>query len=241
MLVREDDDGIYDAMNKGVGLAKGRYLCFVNADDYLIPDGVSELAKWLYASSHNVDIVASAALAVNGSTELLWLASPPDQFAVFKCPNLCHNGVYAKKSVFTNLGGFDARFQIAADSDWLIRAYRYGISIQTINTPTVAYQTGGASSNIILHAEEMLAIANKCYPKLDIDVIRALFCHLFAWQERRSFFSERPLYGLREAIREANKLYPELSMTAYWHAQKPRGVVSRACAKIKNVIKLRSS
>ena len=182
LVVREADDGIYDAMNKGLRLARGDYVCFVNADDRIIPKGAAKIAKMLRRRCRRIDILASAALAVEGKNETLWLPSGLDRFLVFRCPNLCHNGVYAHRSIFQKVGGFDSTLQIAADSDWIIRATRSGAKMKVSSTPTVFYSIGGMSSDISSHAKEMLRIAEKTYPRLSAEVIRSLFFHLFAWQ-----------------------------------------------------------
>ena len=237
VLVRESDDGIYDAMNKGVRLAKGDYICFINADDRLIPEGANKIAKMLRGSHRRLDIVASAALAVEGKTETLWLPSALDSFLVFRCPNLCHNGVYAHRSIFQSVGDFDSSLQIAADSDWIIRAVRCGTNVKLENTPTVLYSIGGMSSDINCHAKEMQLIAEKTYPLLRREVIRSLFFHLFAWRERRSLFTTQPPIRLAEAIHEAHAYYPELS---YWNCLM-RGVhrrlAVRALGRLKNTLR----
>lgn len=235
VLVRESDDGIYDAMNKGVRLAKGDYICFINADDRLIPEGASKIAKMLRGSHRRLDIVASAAIAVEGMAETLWLPSGLDRFLVFRCPNLCHNGVYAHRSVFQSIGDFDSSLQIAADSDWIIRAVRGGARVKVVNIPTVVYSIGGISSDIRQHANEMLLIAEKTYPLLRSDVIRSLFFHLFAWRERRSLFTERQSLPLAKALQEANAFYPELSYRSYLLNRFHRQLAVRAFSKLKSL------
>ena len=214
-VVIEPDSGIYDAMNKGLSMARGEYVCFVNSDDRIIPRGVVRVAEMLQASRQRLDVVASAAIATDNETETLWMASKPDRFLVFRCHNLCHNGVYAHRSVFNQIGGFDTNLKIAADSDWIIRAYRCGSHFRTTSTPTVFYALGGASSDVRLHADEMLLIARKTYPLLSSAVITSLFHYLYAWQERRKIFAEIPKLSLRESIREASRFYPELSYVQF--------------------------
>ncbi|MEA5411691.1 glycosyltransferase family 2 protein [Synechococcus sp. BA-120 BA3] len=232
-LVREADDGIYDAMNKGIRLARGDYICFVNADDRIIPKGAYKIAKMLAGSLRRREIVASAALAVEAKTETLWVPSAPDSFLVFRCPNLCHNGIYAHRSVFQRVGGFDSSLQIAADSDWIIRAIRGGARLKTVSTPTVYYSIGGMSSDLSTHANEMLRIAEKAYPLLQPEIIKSLFYHLFAWQERRFLFTEHPSHDLADAIKEANGFYPELSYWRFHFNRINRSLAAKAYGKLK--------
>lgn len=235
-LVREPDHGIYDAMNKGLRLAKGKYICFINADDCVIPEAACKVAKKLRGNIRRREIVASAALAVDGNTETLWVPSALDRFLVFRCPNLCHNGVYAHRSLFERVGGFDASLKIAADSDWIIRAIRAGAKLKVLSTPTLYYSIGGASSDVGTHAREMLRIAEKSYPLLTTDIIKSLFYHLFAWQERRHLFTDHPTYGLADAIKEANGFYPELSYKRYLLNRMDRSLATKAYGKLKHSV-----
>lgn len=237
VLVREADQGVYDAMNKGLRLAKGEYVCFVNADDRIIPKGAEKVARLLRRKQRHIDILASAALAVEGVAETLWLPSGLDRFLVFRCPNLCHNGVYAHRSIFERVGEFDSNLQIAADSDWIIRAVRAGAKVNAVSTPTVFYSIGGMSSDIRSHAIEMLLIAEKNYPLLRPEVIRSLYFHLFAWQERRTLFADHPAMSLAEALQEAQAFYPELSYASFLLQRFHQRLASRVLGKLKNSIR----
>ncbi|MEA5442686.1 glycosyltransferase family 2 protein [Cyanobium gracile] len=236
VLVREADRGIYDAMNKGLRLARGEYVCFVNSDDRIIPKGANKIVKMLRGSHRRIDLLASAALAVEGEKETLWLPSALDSFLVFRCPNLCHNGVYARRSLIQKIGEFDSSLQIAADSDWIIRAVRGGARVKVVSTPTVLYSIGGISSDISRHAEEMLLIAEKTYPLLSSEVLRSLLYYLFSWQDRRTLFTEQPSLRLASALQEANALYPELSYRNFWLQRFHRRFAARVFGKLKNSI-----
>ncbi len=232
-VLREPDSGIYDAMNKGLSMARGEFVCFVNSDDRIIPRGAFRVAEMLQAPYQRPDVIASAAIATNNETESLWLASAPDRFLVFRCPNLCHNGVYAHRSLFKRIGGFDTNLKIAADSDWVIRAYRCGSRFRVTSTPTIVYALGGASSDVRLHADEMLLIARKTYPQLSSGVITSLFHYLYAWQERREIFATHPSLSLQDAIREASRFYPELSYLRYLLNNRGRHMAMKAYGSIR--------
>lgn len=236
LLIREPDHGIYDAMNKGARLARGDYVCFVNADDRIISRGAAKLAKLLRGCHRHLDIVASAALAVEGNTETLWLPSTLDRFSVFRCPNLCHNGVYAHRSLFHRVGEFDSSLQIAADADWIIRAFRCGAKMKVVSTPTVYYSIGGMSSDTSHHAKEMILIAEKTYPMLRPEVIQSLFSHLFAWQDRRTLFTPQTPLGLAESLREAHSFYPELSYWSYLLYGVSHRLAVKALGRLKQAI-----
>ncbi|TON37239.1 glycosyl transferase, partial [Vibrio parahaemolyticus] len=47
VIISESDEGIYDAMNKGLNLAKGEYICFLNADDIYVSNTLSYISEML--------------------------------------------------------------------------------------------------------------------------------------------------------------------------------------------------
>lgn len=206
----EDDRGVYHAMNKGISLAKGEYICFVNSDDKLIAEGVNSIKHLLTPSLLNKTIIATSAIATDANNAYYWSPSPLDNLLVFKCPNMCHNAIYAHYSCFNEIGSFDTSLKIAADSDWLIRAYRNGAAFHLVNISTVTYSLGGLSSDVIRHSHDMVEIARKHYPSLDLLIIRSLFYHLICWKERKQVFAMQPHYNLRETIKLASDIYPEL-------------------------------
>lgn len=236
-LIVEDDKGIYDAMNKGISFAKGDYICFVNADDWLIPEGVKKIKGLLLAKHPRADIFTTAALSIDGSLEYRWNPGGLDNFSVFSCPNLCHNALYARTSLFREVGVFDTQLKIAADSDWIIRAFRAGAAFVSNKAITVAYVIGGASSDHRLHAEDMVAIARKHYPGLSESLINDLFYYFFAWQDRRHLFVDKPNDHLKKVLRKASKIYPELSAPPISLKQVAKQLTFRGYAKLKKLYK----
>ena len=236
-LIVEDDKGIYDAMNKGISLSKGDYICFLNADDWLIPEGVKKIKSLLSAKHPRTDMLTTAALSIDDSREYRWNPCALDDFSIFRCPNVCHNALYARSSLFREIGVFDIQLKIAADSDWIIRAYRAGANFVSSTAITVAYVIGGASSDHRRHAEEMLVIARKHYPGLSEIAIKTLFYYFFAWQDRRHLFIEKPDDSLKKVLGKVGKIYPELSVPPATLKQSAKQRALKGYAKLKNLYK----
>ena len=127
-IASERDDGIYDAMNKGTRLATGDVVYFLNADDRFCDDEV-------------LTDVASAFEADRSRTVVYGNVRPekvPDHIRPFLKDEyqintandfiyftLCHQAVFARKSLFSQIGGFNCRYKFAADYEWLIRAFKF--------------------------------------------------------------------------------------------------------------------
>lgn len=110
-IVSERDNGIYDAMNKGINLAKGEWLYFLGSDDLLYTKStVQELLPHLRDLKLDI-IYGNAILMISGQkyngkfTKLKLL----DQ-------NICHQSILVRKSVFDRIGKFNTDY--VALSDW---------------------------------------------------------------------------------------------------------------------------
>lgn len=235
ILVIEKDSGIYDAMNKGLSFAKGKFICFVNSDDSLIPKGVEKITHLLATKHPRLDILATTAISVDGDEKHYWQPAIQDNFLVFRCPNICHNAIYAHSSVFEKIGEFDLNLKIAADSDWTIRAYRAGAKFYYSTVPTMSFTLGGTSSDLSRHRDDMIKIAHKTYPNLQDKTIYTLFYHLFSWPERRKSFKSIQLSDFNVARRKAGELYPELMPQIVPLKQRLKGLALRSYAKLRTI------
>ena len=162
VLVSEPDDGIYDALNKGIGLASGEVVGFLHADDIFADDQViariaaafRDLAvdavygDLVYVSKTDTQRVIRHWKAGHFSkTRLSWGWMPP------------HPTFYVRRRVYEQLGAFDTRHRIAADYDCILRFLcRGGIVPAYIPEVLVKMRVGGASNrslaNIVRKSRE---------------------------------------------------------------------------------------
>ncbi|MEI6437340.1 MAG: glycosyltransferase family 2 protein [Candidatus Omnitrophota bacterium] len=126
-FISEADSGIYDAMNKGVALATGDIIYFLNADDSLYDkDVLTDIVKEF--SSYNDRAIIYGKVLYETSNKRHNSYPPIFQFHALKDfmhHTLCHQAVFAKRDVFLSIGGFDLKYRLAADKDWFIRAYKH--------------------------------------------------------------------------------------------------------------------
>ena len=146
----EKDNGIYDAMNKGVSHASGDYICFLNADDfYSRNDVISNVASVLRVKFPDLlytDIKYVDCRNPN-KTVRTWFTGK------FKSASLRngwmppHPGSFVRKDRFVDLRGFDERYSISADYDFLVRlCSTYGAKIEYLPIMSVIMKTGGVSN-----------------------------------------------------------------------------------------------
>lgn len=124
--VSEEDEGIYDAMNKGVKHASGDFIAILNADDWYESTAVSKSISAII--EHNADYsYASIGYHQNGNiTTIKPLAY--DTFlpnAYFQMP-FPHISAFIKKEIYSKLNAFDTNYKIAGDHDFILRTLLHG-------------------------------------------------------------------------------------------------------------------
>ncbi len=119
VFISESDDGIYDAMNKGIEQASGDYLIFMNGGDRF--SGPDVLATVAQAPAHDL-IVGN--MTGDGSDAFDRIA--PNELALdfFMKSCLPHQSTYIAKSLFEQCGHYDTSYKIVADLEFFIRVFR---------------------------------------------------------------------------------------------------------------------
>jgi len=143
-FISEKDEGIYDAMNKGLALATGDYVIFMNSgDEFFDADTVSAV----FASADDADIYYGETEMINDAGQSLGQRrhKAPKQFT-WRGFNLgmsiSHQAIYIKRSL---IEPYDRRYQLSADIDWIIRAAKKAKKIVNVNRYVAKYLVGGMS------------------------------------------------------------------------------------------------
>lgn len=121
-IYSEKDSGIYDAMNKGISLAKGSWLYFLGSDDILFDENV--LSKvWQYITDQpEVDVLYGDAYFKHLKTLHYGITSLE---RLLLDTNLCHQAVFYNRSVFDKLGKYNLKYYLYADWDFNIRCFMH--------------------------------------------------------------------------------------------------------------------
>lgn len=162
-LVSEPDKGIYDAMNKGLSLATGDYILFMNSgDEIYAPDTVAEV----------FDTAASADIYY-GETEMYdenWQSlgqrrhCAPENFSweSFKYGmSISHQAIYIRRAL---VSPYDLKYKYSSDIDWIIKATKNASSIVNTHMYVAKYLVGGISKKKhFASLKERFRIFNKYY------------------------------------------------------------------------------
>lgn len=172
-IVSEPDKGIYDAMNKGLALATGDYILFMNSGDELYDQNTVEA---VFAAAPWADIYYGETEMYNDNWESLGRRrhEVPEEFdwKSFKYGmSISHQAIYIKKSITVP---YDLQYKYSSDIDWIIKAAKKASNIVNVHRYVAKYLVGGMSKK--KHREslkERFKIFTKYY-----GLIPNLFHHL---------------------------------------------------------------
>jgi len=150
-LVREPDEGIYDAMNKGIELATGDIVGTLNADDQYHDTTVLESVVDTFQRTSS-DLCYGNLVYVNENDEVVryWNSGEyqPRRFYYGWMPP--HPTVFVSKEVYDQYGTFDLDLSIAADYELLLRLLlRHGLTAAYVDDVLVRMATGGKSNRSV--------------------------------------------------------------------------------------------
>lgn len=173
-VVSEPDQGIYDAMNKGLALITGEVVGFLNSDDVLAHPGV--LARVMEAMSDPMvdachgDLVYVARHDTNQLVRY-WRSNPyrPGLFERGWVP--AHPSFYARTALYREHGGFDLKFRLAADFEMLLRLLEiHRVSSVYIPEVLVKMRLGGATNGKLRNVFKQNVEIAKAFRKYDLRV-----------------------------------------------------------------------
>ncbi|WP_316813473.1 glycosyltransferase family 2 protein [Pedobacter heparinus] len=162
-FISEPDKGIYDAMNKGLALATGNYVLFMNSgDEIYAPETVAEV----FETAASADIYYGETEMYNEKWESLGQRRhcTPEHFnwKSFRYGmSISHQAIYLKRSL---AAPFDLKYKYSADIDWIIKAAKKASSIVNTRMFVAKYLVGGLSKKKHLASlKERFRIFTKYY------------------------------------------------------------------------------
>jgi glycosyltransferase involved in cell wall biosynthesis len=166
--VSKPDTGIYDAMNNGVKMANGKYVTFLNSDDYYHSSrGVEASVKALEESGADFSYAPAIMMREDGSLYNDHPHVSPKISTVFFVMPFCHQTMLTKRSVMEKEDMFDENFKSAGDYEFVIRLCLKKYKCIQVNDAFVTFRWGGFSvSSNELSINEVTDAYYKNYSKL---------------------------------------------------------------------------
>jgi glycosyltransferase involved in cell wall biosynthesis len=148
-ILSEPDKGVYDAFNKGIKLATGDVIGFLNADDtFYNENSIQDIVDAF--SNNETDIVYGNLDYINEDGKVIrnWISKPYEKGLIKKAWMPAHPTFYCKRKVYDRLGGYNDSFKIAGDFELCLRFLEVNqVSSFYLNKKVVKMLVGGISNS----------------------------------------------------------------------------------------------
>lgn len=147
-VVSEPDKGLYDAMNKGISLATGDYLCFLNAGDSFHEDDTLQAMVHSITGSELPDVLYGETALVDSQRHFLRMRrlSAPETLTwkSFRHGMLvCHQAFFARHTL---VEPYNLRYRFSADFDWCIRVMKKARTLHNTRLTLIDYLEEGMTT-----------------------------------------------------------------------------------------------
>jgi glycosyltransferase len=155
IIISEKDKGVYDAMNKGIELAEGSVIHFLNSDDYYSDNTVLETI-WDIFISVDPEIIAAGINYLDDKGLVgnrIWIPVRPSKYDFetgWQCP---HPGFFISKKLLNKIGKYNLSYDISADYDYTTRAILSAKNVVYPEFCAVTMFDGGLSSSWLSRAK----------------------------------------------------------------------------------------
>lgn len=143
--ISEEDNGIYNAMNKGIKQANGEYCLFLNSGDYLYNNNVLEI---IFSENFTEELIYGNQFRVGEKGNRVVFFPSKLTFYHFYTNFLAHNSTLIKKSLFNKIGLYNENYKIVSDHEFFVLAVcKYNCTVRYINEIISVMVDGGISNN----------------------------------------------------------------------------------------------
>lgn len=161
-VISEPDEGLYDAMNKGIALATGDIIGIINSDDWYEPEILWTVEKEFAGDS--IDVLHAQMKLVEGEYKNE-IRKVKDIEELRYRMILNHPTVFVRKRAYIKYGFFDTRYRICADYELLLRFYAKGAGFKYIERVFANYRVDGLSSHYDMqNVRDAYAVAMEYLP-----------------------------------------------------------------------------
>lgn len=151
VFLSEKDKGIYDAMNKGINLARGQIIGILNSDDIYDNDDIIKMVVDKFKTNDNLDVLYGDLVYVkrDNTNNIVrkWISKDysPSFFSNGNVPP--HPSLFVKKHIYEKAGLFNITFKLAADYEFMLRIFEK-LKVNSLYLPGVIVKMRlGGSTN----------------------------------------------------------------------------------------------
>lgn len=153
IYISEQDDGVYDAMNKGIKLATGKYIGIINADDWYEPKILLDIKKLF--DDENIDVIHGNMRVFSGDNEIRMMRPSKAKWRKYIGMPINHPTMFVKSQVYKTIGLYNTNYKIAADYDVYLRMLRNQINVFYLDKVIANFRLGGLSSQKLAFKESV--------------------------------------------------------------------------------------
>jgi glycosyltransferase involved in cell wall biosynthesis len=148
-FLSEPDNGMYEAMNKGIKAATGDILYFLNSDDVFYDEYVTENVVKMFQKNNDLELIyGSIIIRYPATNESFIQAHDSITKSYFINGAICQQAIFYKAIAFKKCGVFDDRYKIVGDYEWVLRAfYKYNIKREYYRGIIAIFRNGGMCSS----------------------------------------------------------------------------------------------
>lgn len=156
LIVSESDNGIYDAMNKGIGIASGEIIGILNSDDFYCDKDVLWEVSEYFQNNKDLDILYGDLVYVSKNkidkVVRRWRSKPyyPTFFEDANVPP--HPSLFLRSNVYWMAGVFNTQFKLAADYEFMLRIFKkFNFKSKQIDRIYTTMRLGGATNKKLVN------------------------------------------------------------------------------------------
>ena len=164
-LISEPDDGIYDAMNKGIASAHGDFLLFMNVRDRLTgPSVLSRMADFIIANPGYEGYYGDP-IYFDPKSAIRCLNRQERNVGRFQLHYgmINHQVTLSSRRMYDRIGPFDKSYPILADREWVLRSVANGARYKHTGITMCEFEMGGLSSDLASQKDEISRILRQYY------------------------------------------------------------------------------
>lgn len=200
-LISEPDEGVYDALNKGIDMARGEIIGHLNSDDLYEPHVLSDVAR-CFVANPDADMVCGGATVfeedAEGGTAVVATYMERKDIAL-SVRNMTlgvplPNTRFVRKRFYDRVGIYDIRYRLAADRDFFLRAILAGGHAVYLDRPVYRYRShfgsltiGTRGTHRLDMVQEYLALAEQYLNGAETDKDLRRYCR--RWHGRETAFA----------------------------------------------------